>query len=67
MQAPMTFEQADKNKANMTKDDENCQSAVVAFYARLLGMDVTAKPYLDGGAFVKLLEDDQTLAYYTKL
>ena len=65
MQAPMTFEEADRNKANMTKDDENCQSAVVAFYARLLGMDVTAKPYIDGGEFVKLLANDQTLAYYT--
>ena len=67
MKAPMSFEEADKNKANMTKDDENCQSAVVAFYARLLGMDVTAKPYLDGEAFVKLLSDDQTLAYYTNV
>lgn len=32
---------------------------------RLLGMEVTAKTYKDGGAFVKLLEEDQTLAYYT--
>ena len=61
---PMPYEKADKGYANTSGDDVNCQSTVVAFFARLLGMDVTAKKYKYGGEFVKLLEEDQTLAYY---
>ena len=51
--------------ANTSGDSDNCQSSVVAFFARLLGMDVTAVEYKYGGEFVKLLENDQTLAYFT--
>lgn len=64
MTGPMPYDKADKGFANLSGDDENCQSTVVAFFARLLGMDVTAKEYSFGGEFVKRLENDQTLAYY---
>ena len=63
MTEPMRIEKAIE-KANETNDKLNCQSSVVAFFARTLGMDVTAVEYQYGGDFVKLLENDQTLAYY---
>ena len=64
MTEPMPYDKADKGYANTSGDDVNCQSTVVAFFARLLGMDVTAAEYKYGGEFVKMLENDQTLAYY---
>ena len=64
MGKPMGYEDADQGNPNMYGDNDNCQSSAVAFYARLLGMDVTAKKYKDGGDFVKELENDQTLAYW---
>ena len=40
---------ADQGNPNSEGDIDNCQSAAVAFYARLLGMKATAKKYADGG------------------
>jgi len=61
---PMGYSKADKQNANIADDDNNCQSSVVAFYARLLGMDVTAIEYKTGAEFIEQLSKDQTLAYY---
>jgi len=64
MVKPMSYDKADQGHPNSEGDIDNCQSAAVAFYARLLGMKATAKKYADGGDFVKRLENDQALAYW---
>ncbi len=64
MVEPMGYDKADKQHANPTGDMDNCQSAVVAFHARLLGMDVAAASFDAQNEFFKKLADDQTLAYY---
>ena len=42
---PMTFNDADNGRANIIKDNMNCQSCIVAHEARLRGLDVTAVKY----------------------
>ena len=42
---PMSFLDADQGASNPTRDDENCQSVVVAFEARRRGLDCYALPY----------------------
>lgn len=61
---PMNYNDADRKNANISGDKENCQSAVVAFFARLLGMNVTSVRYDSGIDFIKKLENNQCLAYY---
>ena len=41
----MSFLDADQGASNPTRDDENCQSVVVAFEARRRGLDCYALPY----------------------
>ncbi|WP_289739383.1 toxin glutamine deamidase domain-containing protein [Paramuribaculum intestinale] len=42
---PMSFLDADQGASNPTKDNENCQSVVIAFEARRRGLDCYAMPY----------------------
>lgn len=55
---PMSFLDADEGKSNPFKDDVNCQSCVVAYFARRQGLDCYALPYDNNpnGAMFKLGE-----------
>lgn len=65
---PMTFDEADSGNVNPhfergTPTDENCQTCVVCFKARLDGFDVMAKPFDNKNTIMCALSENTSLAW----
>ncbi len=70
--SPMTFSQADSGNVNpdyipYTATDNNCQSCIPAFKARLDGFNVKAKPWDDNNNVMVMLSDDTSIAWIDKV
>ena len=70
--SPMSFSQADSGNVNpdyipYTATDNNCQSCIPAFKARLDGFNVKAKPWDDNNNVMGMLSDDTSIAWIDKV